>query len=95
MNRREPARRRTTSMRPALDRDLRRRARRKAGTSDFWRSLRVLGMVGWPIVLSAVAGAWLGRWLDRRFESGHAWTLALLSSGVVFGCFVAWRAIRD
>ncbi len=95
MKRDESRGRRTGSMRPALDRDLQRRERRRPGTAEFWRSLRVLGMVGWPIVLSAVGGAWLGRMLDRRFETGHAWTLALLSTGVVFGCFVAWRAIKD
>ena len=77
----------------ALKKDLARRARREPGTRAFWRSMAVLGNVGWPIVLGAVGGALLGRLLDSHFESGVRFTLILLTVGLVLGCTIAWRSI--
>jgi ATP synthase protein I len=81
--------------RRSLERDVDRLERRKRSGSAFWRSLSVLGTVGWSIALPAAAGAWLGHHLDARLESGVRFTLMLLVAGVMLGSFVAWRVVRE
>lgn len=79
--------------RAAIERDRSRLARREPGNHSFWRSLNVIGMVGWPIVLTTVGGAWLGRYLDSRFDSGIRFTLMLVMVGAMLGSWVAWKAV--
>jgi len=81
--------------RRSLERDVGRLQRREPSGESFWRSLSVLGTVGWSIVLPTVAGAWLGHSLDIRLGSGVRFTLMLLFVGVVLGSIVAWRVIRE
>jgi len=81
-------------LRRAVERDARRHARRERTNASFWRSLSVLGVVGWSIALPAAGGALLGWRLDRRFDSGVRFTLMLLFAGVILGAFVAWSAVR-
>jgi ATP synthase protein I len=81
-------------LRRALERDTRRHARRERSSASFWRSLSVLGVVGWSIALPAAGGALLGWRLDRRFASGVRYTLMLLFAGVIVGALVAWSAVR-
>ncbi len=73
-------------------RDLMRLRRREPG-ERFWRSLALVGSVGWPIVLLATGGALLGRYLDARFGSGIRFTLMLLTLGTALGCFLAYRTL--
>ncbi len=82
-------------LRRSLQRDLARRARREPGHRSFFRALSVIGMVGWPIALGSVGGALLGRWLDRRFDSGLHFTLMLLTAGTALGSYVAWSTLRE
>lgn len=77
----------------SLQRDLSRRARREPGFGTFWRSMAVLGAVGWPIALLAVGGAFLGRWLDLQLRSGIRCTLMLITVGAALGCWHAWRTV--
>jgi predicted F0F1-ATPase subunit len=70
----------------------RRRGREPEGR--FWRSLALIGSVGWPIVLLATSGALLGRYLDARWEAGVRCTLVLLTVGTVAGTWIAFRALR-
>lgn len=81
--------------RRSLERDVGRLGRRESSAASFWRSMSVLGTVGWSIALPAVAGAWLGHRLDLRFESGVRFTLMLLVAGVMLGSVVAWRIVRE
>ena len=81
--------------RRSLERDVGRLARREPGARSFWRSLSVLGTVGWSIALPAGAGAWLGHWLDLKLGSGVRLTLMLLVAGVMLGSFIAWRVLRE
>jgi len=84
--RRDDARERTR-------RDLDRLRNREPG-GRFWRSLALIGSVGWPIVLLATGGALLGRYIDARLETGIRFTLMLLTLGTVVGSFIAYRALR-
>jgi ATP synthase protein I len=81
--------------RRSLDRDVDRYRRRESAGRSFWRSLSVLGTVGWSIALPAAAGAWLGHRLDLRFDTGVRFTLILLTAGVMIGSVVAWRVVRS
>ncbi len=74
-------------------RDLERVRRRQPG-GRFWRSLALIGSVGWPIVLLATGGALLGRTIDGRLASGVRFTLMLLTLGTALGSFIAYRSLR-
>jgi ATP synthase protein I len=80
--------------RRSLERDVGRYARRERAGAAFWRSLSVLGTVGWSIALPAALGAWLGHRLDQRLGTGVRFTLMLLTAGVGLGSVIAWRAVR-
>jgi ATP synthase protein I len=75
-------------------RDVARFQRREDG-GRFWRSLALIGSVGWPIVLLATGAALLGRHLDERYATGVHFTLALLTAGTALGGFIAYRVIRE
>jgi ATP synthase protein I len=82
-------------MREALQRDVLRHARREQSNRSFWHSLGVLGMVGWPIALMSVGGAFLGRYLDVRFDTGVHFTLVLITAGAAIGSYTAWRVLDE
>ncbi len=81
-------------VRQAVRRNFSRHSRREQGHRTFWQSLGVLGMVGWPIALASVGGAWIGRYLDGRFGTGVRFTLMLLTAGAMIGSYTAWRALK-
>jgi ATP synthase protein I len=85
---------RRPDMRATLDRDLQRYSRRDPSSRSFWRSLGVLGAVGWPVAIATVGGALLGRWIDARLGTGLQFTLGLLAGGAVAGAGVAWHLIH-
>ena len=86
--------RRRSDMRRSIRRDMRRYREREPAEGSFWRSLSVLGSVGWPIAMTMVAGAFLGRWLDRQWDTGVRLTLILVFVGVILGGSVAWSIIQ-
>jgi ATP synthase protein I len=76
-----------------LQRDLDRYRRREPGSRSFWRSLGVIGSVGWPLAATTVGGALAGRWLDARWQTGMRFTLTLLVAGTVVGAVIVWRLV--
>jgi len=79
----------------SLERDVDRFERRERTGAAFWRSLSLVGSVGWSIALPSAAGAWLGHRLDLRFGTGVRFTLMLLFVGVMLGGAVAWHVLRN
>ena len=82
--------------------DARERARRDFERLDrrepeehWWRSLALVGSVGWPIVLLAAGGAFAGRALDHSLASAPRFTLLLLLVGTAIGSFIAYRNLRE
>lgn len=55
-----------------------------------------LGTLGLLLVLPAVGGAYLGRWLDGRFE-GYSirWTVSLIILGLFVGAVNVYLFIRE
>ena len=86
---------RRADARRSRERDVGRLERREPSAESFWRSLSVLGTVGWSIALPAVAGVWLGHRLDLKLGSGVRFTLMLLVAGVMLGSVIAWRVVRE
>jgi ATP synthase protein I len=76
-------------------REIRRQAQRAQVPQrlTFWQGLGLVGSVGWMVVIPALLGAFLGRWIDAREGSGVFWTLSLLFLGLTIGCLAAWRHI--
>jgi predicted F0F1-ATPase subunit len=70
------------------------RLRGREPEGRFWRSLALIGSVGWPIVLLATGGALLGRYLDAHLGTGVRFTLMLLTVGTVLGTWIAFRTLR-
>lgn len=66
----------------------RREARR---LPSFARNFGQIGVLGWQIVVPALVGLAIGRWVDHRLASGIFWTAPLLVIGTGLGCWSAWK----
>ncbi len=60
-------------------------------TKTVWSGLGMMGLVGWSVAMPTLLGTALGIWLDKNYPGEHSWTLALLTIGLVLGCFNAWH----
>lgn len=60
----------------------------------FWRSVSLLGVVGWSIALPTLIGIAAGVWIDQAWPSRFSWTLMLLVAGLALGCVAAWTRIK-
>lgn len=67
----------------------------REGDPSVARRLAQIGVLGWLIVVPTLIGIFVGRWLDRAFNSGLFWTAPLLMLGLVLGCWSAWKWIRN
>jgi ATP synthase protein I len=68
--------------------------RKKEGPPNVWRSVGMVGLVGWSVVLPMLIGVAVGLWVDRQWPSRFSWTLMLLVGGLGVGCANAWNRIR-
>ena len=69
--------------------------RARQGVKDPEPSLGVrlgqIGVLGWMIVVPALLALFLGRWLDRRLESGIFFSAPMLMIGTAIGFWSAWK----
>ncbi len=68
--------------------------RRKQGPPNVWRSVGLIGLVGWSVALPMLIGVAVGTWIDRQWPSRFSWTVMLLVAGLAAGCANAWNRIR-
>ncbi len=54
-----------------------------------------VGVLGWLIVVPTLLGVFLGRWVDRIFDSGLMFSGALLVAGLCLGCWSGWRWMQQ
>ncbi|WP_442755401.1 AtpZ/AtpI family protein [Methylocystis sp. JAN1] len=55
------------------------------------KRLGQIGVLGWTIVLPALAGLFAGRWLDRTMHSGVFFSAPLVMAGAALGLWLAWK----
>ena len=64
-------------------------ARKQKG--KFWHYAQVLGVGGWLLVIPIVAGAYLGKYLDKKIGAGGiSWTITLIIIGIAAGFYNIW-----
>lgn len=59
--------------------------------SGAWAWFSFTGMVGWTIAVPTILFTIFGNWLDKTYPSQVSWTITLLVSGMVIGCYLAWK----
>jgi ATP synthase protein I len=66
------------------------KARKEKGT--FWHYAYILGVGGWLLVIPIVAGAYLGKYLDRKISGSGSisWTLTFIIIGIAVGIYNIW-----
>jgi ATP synthase protein I len=64
---------------------------RTEGEPSVMRFVGQIGVLGWIIVAPTLLGLFIGRWLDRSFDTGIFWSAALLFLGVTLGFWLGWR----
>jgi ATP synthase protein I len=67
---------------------------KEAGERTIWQNISMIGALGWLIVTPILIGIFVGRWLDRSFETGIMFSGAFIFLGVVFGGYLAWQRIH-
>lgn len=66
------------------------KARRQPNNGIFL-GLGMMGLIGWSVVIPTLLGTALGIWLDRHHPGPRSWTLILLVTGLIVGCWNAWQ----
>jgi ATP synthase protein I len=58
------------------------------------RALAMMGRFGWTIVAPILLGAFVGRWIDRTFNTGVFWSAALVFAGAAAGFWLVWQRMN-
>ncbi len=69
----------------------RQREWREEGEQSVIRFVGQIGVLGWMIVIPALIGLFVGRWIDQKLGTGIFWSAPLLFVGVVIGFWSAWK----
>ncbi|TDX60411.1 ATP synthase protein I [Methylosinus sp. sav-2] len=69
----------------------RREMQRRNAEPSLGRRLGQIGVLGWTIVLPALAGLFLGRWLDKMYDMGVFFSAPLVMIGAGAGLWLAWK----
>jgi ATP synthase protein I len=64
---------------------------KKSGSSG---NIRILGTVGWSVVVPLILGTALGSWIDKTFPTKYSFTLMLMIGGLFLGCWNAWYRVK-
>ncbi len=67
----------------------------REGDPSVAQRLAQIGVLGWIIVLPLLVGTFVGRWLDRMFNSGLLCTAPLLMLGLALGCWSEWKWMKS
>lgn len=68
---------------------------RHEGEPSVARRLAQIGVLGWIIVGPMLISIFVGRWLDKTFNSGLFCTAPLLMLGLALGCWSAWKWVKS
>ena len=64
---------------------------KKSGDLD---GIRLIGVVGWSVMIPTIIGITIGLWLDRKLTGRISWTLTFLILGIALGCWNAWYWVQ-
>jgi ATP synthase protein I len=67
---------------------------RRQRKRSIWAGFGLFGIVGWSVAIPTLVGTALGRWLDKHYPQTFSWTISLLTTGLIVGCYTAWYWIR-
>jgi len=64
---------------------------RKKGV--FWGTLAAIGTIGWMVVLPAIIGGYIGKYIDEKYNSPGeiSWSITFLLLGLAAGIYSVWR----
>ncbi len=80
----------------AIERARRRREHwLRTGEWPLRRALAMMSRFGWTIVGPILLGAFVGRWLDRTFDTGVFWSAALVFAGAAAGFWAVWKGMNS
>lgn len=65
---------------------------KKKGT---WTYIYRVTVIGWLFVLPVIAGAYFGRYLDRKSVSDVSWTITFIIIGIAVGIYNVWHFMGD
>jgi ATP synthase protein I len=89
-------RREERELEEAVERARRRREHwLRTGEWPLGRALAMMGRFGWTIVGPILLGAFVGRWLDRTFNTGVFWSAALVFAGAAAGFWTLWKTMNS
>jgi ATP synthase protein I len=58
--------------------------------SRFWHYAQILGVGGWLFVIPVVAGAYIGRYVDKKLGGDISWTITFIIIGIADGVYNIW-----
>ena len=64
---------------------------RRRSSQGVLLGLGMMGLIGWSVVVPTLLGTALGVWLDHHDPGRRSWTLMLLVTGLIIGCWNAWQ----
>jgi ATP synthase protein I len=67
---------------------------KEEGERTIWQNISMIGALGWLIVTPILLGIFIGRWLDRTFETGIFFSGTFIFLGVAFGAYLAWQRVH-
>jgi len=73
-----------------VEKESRRLKDSRANRRGLWYYLASAFSVGWLVVIPTIGGAYFGRYLDKRWNTGGYWTLSLMLGGLLAGIFCVW-----
>ena len=63
---------------------------RNKNYDEVWFGLGTFGVVGWSVSIPTVTGAFVGIWIDLKWQGGYSWTLMLIVMGLIIGYINSW-----
>lgn len=73
-----------------IEKKVRRLMKSRDDKTGFWHYASLIGGGGWLFVIPVIAGAYIGRYLDKHIQAGISWTLTLMIIGIAVGLYNVW-----
>ena len=68
---------------------------RREGGGSILQYFGMMGALGWLFVTPPLLLGFLGRWLDRAFDTGFEVTAVMLLVGIGFGGWLGWKRMHE